>query len=172
MYQFRFHIKIDAQGRAVESIDVTRAGESNLYQQLSVKDMTPVPDAQPFFFGGVDLNADRFLDLMLITSRGVANAYADYWLFQPTTGKYTYLGNYPVFRIDPVNHRLLTYERGGMGGMIFESREYEFRAGKLILTKSEKQDATGRPGMFRKVTRRRINGVLKIVRTDTVKAPK
>jgi hypothetical protein len=170
-YRFEFQLKSSAEGRSVESISVTRAGPASPVQNLPVGNFSPLAEDQPFFFGGEDINGDGYLDLLLITRRGAANAYADYWLFQPAAGTYAYLGNYPVFRIDAPRHRLLTYERGGMGGMIFESREYAFQGSRIVLMQSVKQEATPRPGVFRKVTRERVGGILKIVRAQTVKAP-
>ena len=43
------------------------------------------------------MNFDGFNDVLLATSRGVANTYADYWLFVGATGEFSYLGNYPLF---------------------------------------------------------------------------
>jgi hypothetical protein len=170
-YHFVFNVKSNAEGRGIDEIRVLRESETEPRQRLPVKDMTPISEQESFFFGGLDLNMDGFLDLMLITDRGVANAYADYWLFDSASGNYVYLGKYPVFRIDSKRHRLLTYERGGSAGLIYESREYEFQGNKLILVKSEKQDAAGRRGAYRKVARERVNGVMKITRAETVKAP-
>ena len=98
-------------------------------------------------------------------------AYAAYWLFDPKTRMFTSLGTYPVFRVDAQKSRLLTYERGGSGGMIHESKEYAFEKGKLTLMKDEKQDATARPDVFRKVIRERVKGVMKTVKTETVHPP-
>ncbi len=170
-YHFSFDVKTGEYGRTVEAVRVSTGRDTAPLERLPVKSMAPIPSGEPFFFGGVDLNLDGFLDLMLITDRGVANAYAEYWLFDPSVGKYAYLGKYPVFRLDPRSHRLLTYERGGMAGLIFESREYEFSGRKLLVVKSEKQDATAKPGVFRKVIRERVKGQMKTARTETVKAP-
>jgi hypothetical protein len=170
-HYFTFEVKTTQDGRTVEAILVAKEKQAEPFQRLAVKNMTPITEGESFFFGGVDLNQDDFLDLMLVTDRGIANAYADYWLFEPKSGKYAYLGKYPVFRVDAHSHQLFTYERGGEAGLIFESRAYAFRDGNLLLLKSEKQNATAEPGVFRKVTRERINGVMKIVRTEKVKAP-
>jgi hypothetical protein len=133
--------------------------------------MEPISKDEQFFFGGVDINFDGLLDLMLITRRGVANAYAEYWLFDAKTGMFTALGTYPVFRIDSQKGRLSTYERGGSAGMIHESKEYAFLDGKLTLMRDEKQEATKQPGIFRQVIRERVNGVMKITTAKTIRAP-
>jgi hypothetical protein len=133
--------------------------------------MAPIGKEQQFFFGGADINFDGLLDLMLITRKGVANAYAMYWLFDPKTGMFTELGTYPVFRIDTQKRRLSTYERGGSGGLIHESKEYAFLDGKLTLMREEKQEATQEPGVFRNIVRERVRGTMKTVKTETVRAP-
>jgi hypothetical protein len=169
-YSFTFDLAKTGVQRAVQAIDVGR--DSQPVQRLPVSGMTPIGENEEFFFGGVDVNFDGLLDLMLITRRGVANSYAAYWLFNPKSGTYTSLGTYPVFRVDAQKRHLLTYERGGWGGLIYEAREYEFLKGKLTLMRDEKQDATSQPGVFRKVVRERAGGILKIVKTETVRAPK
>jgi hypothetical protein len=154
----------------VEAIAVAR--DSKPIQRLPVAGMEPIGNEEQFFFGGVDLNFDGLLDLMLITRKGAANAYAEYWLFDSKTGMFTALGTYPVFRVDVQKHRLSTYERGGAGGLIHESKEYAFLDGKLALLRDEKQEATQQRGVFRKVVRERVGGVMKITKSETVRAPK
>jgi hypothetical protein len=169
-YSFTFDLKTVPEGRTVEAIGVAR--DSKPVQRLPVAGMPPVGKEEQFFFGGVDINFDGLLDLMLITRRGVTNAYAEYWVFDPETGMFKTLGAYPVFRVDVQKRRLSTYERGGAGGLIHEAKEYAFLDGKLALMRDEKQDATQEHGIFRKVVRERIGGVMKITKTETVRAPK
>jgi hypothetical protein len=165
-YSFTFAVeKVGAQ-RVVRAIDVSR--DSQPVQRLAVSETAPSEENEEFFFAGVDVNFDGLLDPMLITRRGVANSYAVYWLFDPRSGTYTSLGTYPVFRVDTQKRRLLTYERGGWDGLIHQAREYEFLHGKLSLVREEKQDATSRPGIFRKVIRERSRGVLQTVKSETV----
>ncbi len=171
-YNFTFDIKPAGDRREITSIRVSSPSDPKLTQTLAVTGMEPLGKEEPFFFGGVDVNFDGLLDVMLITRRGVANAYAAYWLFNPKTKLFTPLGTYPVFRVDAEKRRLLTYERGGSGGMIHESKEYAFQNGKLLLMKDEKQEATQRPDVFRKVIRERVKGVMKVVKTETVRPPK
>jgi hypothetical protein len=167
-YSFTFDLKKLPDGRAVEAIRVAR--DSQPLQRLPVTAM-PIGKDEPFFFGGVDVNFDGFLDLMIITRRGAANAYAQYWIFDSATSKFAVLGVYPVFRIDAQKHRLSTYERGGFGGLAYESKEYSFSNGKLVLMRDEKQSATSHPDQFRKVIRERIGGAMKTTKTESVKAP-
>jgi hypothetical protein len=169
-YSFTFDLKTVPEGRAVVAIAVDR--DSKPVQRLPVAGMEPIGAEEQFFFGGVDLNFDGLLDLMLITRKGVANAYAEYWLFDSKTAMFTALGTYPVFRVDVQNRRLTTYERGGSAGLIYEAKEYAFLEGKLTLVRDEKQNATQQRGVFRKVVRERIGGVMKATKSETVRAPK
>ncbi len=169
-YSFVFDLKTEAQGRAIQSIEVLR--DTSHLQRLLVTGMEAVGNDEPFFFGGVDINFDGRLDLMLITRRGVANAYAEYWLFNPATGTFDELGTYPVFRVNAEKRRLSTYERGGYGGLVYVSKEYSFVEGRLVLQREETQDATAKSGVFRKVVRERVGGAMKTIRTEMVTAPK
>jgi hypothetical protein len=168
-YTFTFDLKVQGDDRVVDAIEVTR--DSKPIQRLLVTGMQPMGRDEQFFFGGTDINFDGLLDLMLITRRGVANAYAEYWLFDPQRGIFANLGTFPLFRVDAEHHRLNTYERGGSGGLIHQSKEYAWEAGKLVVMREEKQESTSQPGVFRKVVRERINGVLKIVKTEISQKP-
>jgi hypothetical protein len=169
-YSFTFVLKTTADRRTVSAIEVTR--DSKSLQRLPVTGMESIGAEEDFFFGGQDINFDGLLDLLLIVRRGAANAYAVYWLFDPKSGVFTALGTYPIFRVDPAKHLLYTYEGGGDGGLIHEAKEYTFLEGKLTLTRDEKQDATKQPGLYRKVISERTDGVMKIVKTEMVQAPK
>lgn len=161
-HSFTFKLKTTANdGRIVTAIQVNHGDKPA--QSLEVSDdMLPAPPGPTLFFGGVDINFDGYLDLMLITRRGVANAYADYWLYDPKTDTFTKLGNYPVFAVDPEKRRLTTYERGGSGGAIFETREYAFLAGELTLIRDEKQEPAG-PNRFKRTVRERKDGAMKVM---------
>jgi hypothetical protein len=168
-YSFTFVLKTSGGERAVDVIEVTR--DSKIIQRLAVTGMQPIGAEEDFFFGGTDINFDGLLDLMLIVRRGAANAYAAYWLFDPKAGAFTALGTYPVFRVDAEKHHLVTYEGGGAAGLIHESKEYAFMDGKLTLVRDEKQEATSQRGVYRKVISERANGVMKVIKTEMVRAP-
>lgn len=170
-YSFTFDLKTSGDGRTVEAIEVTSPG-SDAVQQLPVTGMDPVGKDENFFFGGVDINFDGLLDLMLVTQQGGANADAAYWLFDPKTKTFKPLGTYPTFKVDKEKRRLTTYERGGSAGLSYESREYAFLDEKLTLMREEKQRATKDPDVFLKVIRERVDGVMKVVKTEKVPVPK
>ena len=127
-------------------------------QRLAVHDMSPEVPGQEFFFGATDLNQDGSLDLLIATSRGVANTYADYWRFVPDSSGFAYLGNYPIFTVDTVTKRLKTYERGGAGGRVYQAREWEFEGDSLVVLREEAQESGAKPGEFVKIIRERAAG--------------
>jgi hypothetical protein len=169
-YAFTFDIRKTSDGRQIQAIDVQRPDGLNA-GHLPVLNTMPVQDDGQFFFGGVDINFDGSLDLMLITRQGVANAYASYWLFDEQSKSFKPLGTFPVFTVDPQTHHLKTYERNGSGGMIYEAREYEFEHNHLVLMRDEKQDATAKTGVFRLTIRERVGNTLKQTSVKTVRAP-
>ena len=137
--------------------------------------MMPEALDEKFFFGARDLNGDGNLDLMIATSRGVANTYVDYWRFVPASGTFAYLGNYPEFTLDSATKRLKTYERGGAGGRLFQSREWKFDADTLLVMREEVQEAGARPGEFVRIVRERADvdgkSVLREVQRERTKEP-
>lgn len=170
-YSFTFDLKTVGDERTVEAIEVTGDG-ANPTQRLPVTGMHPVGKDETFFFGGQDINFDGLLDLMIITQRGGANATAAYWLFNPKTKTFESLGTYPVLTVDTEKKRLKNYIRGGSAGLVYEAREYSFVDQKLTLMREEKEHATSQPDAFRKVIRERVGGVMKVIKTETVRAPK
>jgi hypothetical protein len=151
---FTFEIDSGADGRVVRVIEAQPDGGIQP-QRLEVHDMTPEPPGGKFFFGAIDLNRDGFLDLLIATRRGIANTYADYWRFVPASNRFAYLGNYPIFSMDTTSHRLTTYERGGLGGRVYQAREWDFEGDSLVVLREEVQEATGIPGQFRRIVRKR-----------------
>jgi hypothetical protein len=133
--------------------------------------MMPVRQNEEFFIGTVDINFDGYNDLLLATSRGAANTYADYWLFVPSTQEFSYLGNYPIFTVKPDHRQLSTYERGGDGGMIYQANDYRFIDDVLTLVASEKQERIDRKGTYRKSVFRLRDGKLHLVKRELIKAP-
>lgn len=55
-----------------------------------------------------DINFDSIADLAITTSFGVANLYFDYWVYQPETAEYIYIGNLPKLMLDPATKTVTT----------------------------------------------------------------
>lgn len=171
-YSVRFEPRaLPGQRRGVTALDVTRAGRPGWRQTLPVRRMSPVAATQRFLLGAADINFDGHEDLYLATSRGAANTRADYWVFDPGQQAFSPLGNYPVFTLDPATATLSTYERGGHGGLIYTRRTYRFVRGALTVVASEVQEATERPGLYRRTRFRAERGRLRAVGSELVTAP-
>ena len=165
---FRFELETVSQGRVVKAIVFERDGHT--VQKLDVPSMTPLAMDELFFFGAQEINFDGWLDLLLMTERGSANAKAEYWVYDPAAGKFRDLGEYPMFRVDALHKRLSTYVSNGPAGLDFEKRDYAFEGNELILMREETQKPSPtRPGWYGHTVRRRKHGKLVVVLRQTVK---
>ena len=172
-YAVTFTVRETPDGRrTVDALQVSRTDRAGSAQSLPVHTMTPVAKGDDFFLGAGDINFDGYDDLYFATSRGVANAYADYWLLDPARGTFSYLGNYPIFKVDAQTRELSTYERGGDGGMIYTSKHYAFINGTLTVIASEEQEKTAQDGVYRKSVFQLRDGQLALVKREEVRPPK
>lgn len=171
-YSISFEVRnLPDTRRVVDELQVRTEGKTILLQSLPVHDMAPVTRSQEFFIGTADINFDGYNDLFLATSRGVANTYADYWLFVPSKQSFSYLGNFPVFTVNRSKHRLSSYERGGHGGMIYTASTYAFIDGVLTLVVLEKQEATDQDGRYVKKIFKAKSGKLRLIKIEAIRAP-
>lgn len=169
-YDIRFNLATVLDGKIIKELKLS-PHQGGSQQTLTVHDMAPVKPSESFFLGATDINFDGFNDIFVLTSRGVANSYADYWIFIPSDKTFSYLGNYPFFSVNRTKAILSTYERGGFGGMVYERTDYAFIDGRLTAVASEKQKSTEREGVFRKKLYQRKTGQLRLITTEIVKAP-
>jgi hypothetical protein len=167
-----FELALSGDERLVKAIVVKRADKPSWSQRLVVPDMTPVEPGSMFFFGVTDIDFDGHGDLLLATERGVANTFADYWLFSAQTAQFSRLGNFPLLKVDPEKKQLSSFERGGAGGNLYASKQWAFEAGALRVVESEQQDATADPNVFRRTVSRLQNGRLTVVQERRVPAAK
>ena len=167
---FRFELETVPQGRVVKAIVFERGG--HIIQKLDVLSMTPLAQDESFFFGGQDINFDGWLDLVLMTQKGSANAKAEYWLYDPAGDRFHDLGEFPMFRVDAVHHELTTYVSNGPAGLDFEKRDYGFEGDDLVLISEEtRKPLPGRPRWYVHTVRRLKNGKLVVVLRQTIKQP-
>jgi len=167
---FRFEVETVPQGRVVKAIVFERGGHT--VQKLDVPSMTPRAQGESFFFGGQDINFDGWLDLLLMTEQGSANAKAEYWVYEPAADRFRDLGEFPMFRADAAHKRLSTYISNGPAGLDFEKRDYAFQGNDLIVMNEETQKPSpSRPGWYVHTVRRRKDGKLVVVQRQTVRQP-
>ena len=165
---FRFELETVPQGRVVKTIIFERGGQT--LQKLEVPSMTPIAQDESFFFGAQEINFDGWLDLLLMTERGSANAKAEYWLYDPAADRFRDLGEFPMFRVDAVHKRLITYVSNGPAGLDFEKRDYTFEGNHLISMREETQKPSpNRPGWYVHTVRRHKDGKLAVVLRETIK---
>jgi hypothetical protein len=167
---FRFDLATGPEGRVIKAVQFERDG--HLVQRLEVPSMIPRAADEQFFFGGQDINFDGWLDLVLMTAQGTANSSAQYWVYDPSTGKFRDLGRLPLLSVDSFHKRLSSYVSNGPAGLDFEKREYGFEGQSLVVLSEVTQKATTRAEYFERTTRRRQNGKLMVVKVKTIKAPK
>lgn len=167
---FRFELETVSQGRVVKAIIFERGGHT--VQKLDVPSMTPLAQGEPFFFGAQEINFDGWLDLLLMTERGSANAKAEYWVYDPAADRFRDLGKFPMFRVDAVHKRLSTYVSNGPAGLDFEKRDYAFEGNDLIVMSEETQKPVpSRRGWYVHTVRRHQDGKLIVVLRQTIKQP-
>jgi len=169
--------RIDTQyqedsGWVVKQIIVSPKDAGGVEQYLAASAMSPVFDKEDIYFDHEDINFDGYQDLVLLTDRGAANSYGDYWLFKPTLKKYVKLGHYPFFQINTETHRISTYERMGHGGLIYEIKEYIFLNSVLTTVRTEKQEWIAEKECYFKVIQERSNNKLQVVSEIFVPPPK
>ena len=168
--EFRFELETVPEGRVVKAIVFERGGHT--VQKLNVASMTPLAQDESFFFGGQEINFDGWLDLLLMTAQGSANAKAEYWVYDPAADAFRDLGEFPMFSVDAVHKRLSTYVSNGPAGLDFEKREYAFEGKNLIVMSEETQKPSPiRPGWYVRTVRRSKDDNLVVVRRQTVKQP-
>ena len=156
--------------RTVKALKLVSEDKPGWSQTLPIKEMQAVQAEDELLVGITDLNFDGNNDLYFVTSSGVANEYADYWVFDPAKTMFIYLGNYPILRVDAAKKSISSYERGGHGGMIYESKKYRFINNALIPIEVEKQQPTKQYGVYTKSTSQLKDGKLQLLKEEEVKA--
>jgi hypothetical protein len=149
---------------------VVEQPDTAMVQRLEIDAASP-SEAHAWQLTAADVNFDGFLDLQLIKSSGVANAYAQYWRFVAETQAFEDLGTFPVFTLHASERQLTTHERNGSAGLAYEDREYRIEAGKPVLWRQERQAPGTRAGTFEKTVAVRDGRELKTVERKNVTAP-
>jgi hypothetical protein len=82
------------------------------------------------------------------------------------------LASFQCFAADAADKRLSTYVSNGPAGLDFEKRDYAFEGNDLIVMSEETQKPSpSRPGWYVHTVRRRKDGKLVVVLSQTVKKP-
>ncbi len=118
----------DQSGNAestIKEIEVYRGDSPRAFQHLTgcdLEEMEP-PGRGAEFFTAEDVNFDGYQDIFLETGHGATgNESGCVWLFNPATGSFDYSKEFSDlvrFWLDPSTKRILTFERGGMLGLVY-----------------------------------------------------
>ena len=108
---------------AADDLPVQYADE--LQRLAVVAKMKPLPRDSVFMFAE-DLDFDGYKDFGLQTDEHEGFAFNDYWLFNPESRKFEYLGNYPTLLPDPDKHELTASAPDG-------EKVYRVQNRKLVL---------------------------------------
>lgn len=101
----------------------------------------------------VDLNFDTVMDVGVGAALATPNESLDYWLVDGAGGGWRYLGRYSNLRVDAHARQLTTYEKGGHGGLLYESRTYEWKDGHMVLMRSISRAEAPEGGGYVETTR-------------------
>lgn len=173
-YQFYFEMTTTEQGdHAVRSIRVQRGTEKRRSQVLRVPDLNRKMQSFDKFYWmeAKDINFDGYADLFLMSSHGygLANVWGDYWLFDPRSERFRYLGEHARFRIDTQRKRLLNSAKSSAVDVV--DKEYAFGGGKLILLRSVEQFAIKDSADVAVIVRERVGNRLVVVRRERFTPP-
>lgn len=128
----------------------------------------------------VDLNADGWMDLMLMSWWGATgNTGYEVFVYDPAARRFTKSQVLSAqSNPEPIGGRpcVRTHAVGGMAGMIHDQDEFCWRGGVWVHVRSESQvwdreRSTDSVYVFRRTIRARRNGRLQTVRVQTVREP-
>jgi hypothetical protein len=175
-----FHFKLipdakppDQYGNAestIRDIEVYRGDTTRALQHLTGCDLDEMepPGRGAEFFIAEDVNFDGYKDIFLETGHGATgNESGCVWLFSPVTGSFDYskdLSGLDRFWLDPSTKTILTYERGGMLGLVYGAGIYAVLGDRPVLIRSEFQDWDDAKKQFHCIVKRRRGSEMIVVR--------
>jgi hypothetical protein len=118
-------------------------------------------------FSFTDVNFDGYADLALLRITGVANAWSDYYLFDPATKLWQFnerLSEYPNITLDEKKQLLNFHNKGGYGGAWYESGTLQWVDGVAEVVRKEEQTSGGEEDAesFIRTIWINVNGKLKV----------
>lgn len=138
-YRFRIVPSAAPDGeRAVDSIVVRRGCDA--VQTLAPGENWLLPDETAPRLSVVDVDFDGHGDLAFVANQGMANSTSEYWRFDPAAGRFEPLGAFVTFEPDSARRELVTHNRGGHAGLIWESGRHRYEGGKIVTVRHEAQD--------------------------------
>jgi hypothetical protein len=175
----RVVVRADQHGVPVRAEVFDPAAAARPRQVLALPVNEP-PRRYSEFLGAVDLNADGWMDLMLMSWWGATgNTGYEVFIYDPAARRFTRSQVLSAqSNPEPIGGRpcVRTHSVGGMAGMIRDEDEFCWRGRAWVHVRSESQvwdreRSTDSIYVFRRTIRERRNGRLRTVRVQTVREP-
>jgi hypothetical protein len=155
----------------VRDIEVCRGGSRQPFQHLEGCEfvgMEAPPRGASDWFRAVDMNFDGYNDIYLLLNWGATgNQYGCAWLFDPANGRFEFskeFSDLPRFQLDPATKTILTFDKGGMAGMIYFAQKYKVEGNRLELIWTQTQDWDVDKKQFHCVVKQRRGGAMALTK--------
>ncbi|HET8707702.1 MAG TPA: hypothetical protein VFM46_15475 [Pseudomonadales bacterium] len=122
------------------------------------------PLAKPLLVEKADLNFDGHADI-LVSETVSTNRAVHAWIFSPETQQFSYAGEAPPLKIDPLKKQLYTASKGADNGS-FVTTIYKIQNGQLTPTLSEQAEPTQQNGIYKKTRYQIENGQAKLLKVE------
>lgn len=124
-----------------------------------------------FMLEGLDLNFDGVLDLGFGPVLGTPNVTLSYWLHENAGHGWKSVGMLANVKLNPTTQEVITREKGGHGGMLWQENTFRWQGGNLVLTRSVHQEGVPGKREYRKFTRTFEGGKQTSEKIEAVPAP-
>jgi len=123
-------INLASDEKLLQKLTVINNGRKHT---LNISKNTTIIDGDMGYISFVDINFDSIPDIAITTSFGLANLYFDYWVFDTTLNKYSYIGNFTQFKIDSIHKTLSNVVK--ISAAKYKNAVYTWKGFKLIKNK-------------------------------------
>ena len=103
-----------------------------------------------------DYNFDNYMDIAILSSRGVSNQVDEIFIYSPKTKSYSRnnkLSDIMNVWVDKETKILRSHVKGGHAGRLYESSEYKWEKDELVMIQSENQDYDDASGQYIRITK-------------------
>lgn len=169
--EYEIQFEAPASDRELRQIQVWRVGANApagaAPATLTIEDgFTPTGN---FMLQALDLNFDGILDLGFGPVAGTPNLTLSYWVHDPSGWRS--LGMLSNVKVMPAAREVVTREKGGHAGMLWQESTFRWQGDELVLTRSVQQEEVPGRRDYRKVTRTYESGKQTSEKTESVPAP-
>jgi hypothetical protein len=162
----------DSVANTISRIELRRGSDRTPFQTLT-EGQTEPPYRGAEFFAARDLDADGYLDFLLLSEWGVTgNTFYRVWRWNAATSRFVFDSTLSVTAGPvPVGGRpcVRTRSTGGDAGRIYDAGMLCLERGRWIQVAHENQRRAERMGTYVRTVRERRGDSLAITRVDTVR---